>query len=1543
MRYSKLFLILFLTLMAIIGPSSGLVTQAQSSQQLLLITVTPGTDMNAVAQAYQGKVLGSVGPNTYLVQAGTATPSTVVSGVLSVEPDSAVNPPALKGGIINVPAGTAPAWYSTQPEFAKVGIGTGYVSTGKGVVVADINSAVDFSHPALTGHLTAGYDFILGTPIGVGLDQSGSSFLNQSGSSFLNQSGSSFLNQSGSSFLNQSGSSFLNQSGSSFLNQSGSSFLNQSGSAFLNQSGSGFLDQSGSAFLNGDSPYLDPPTVAYLNQSGSGFLDQTTEKSIDSTNPYHGHGTMVAGVLAAVAPGAMIMPIRAFNDQGLSDAYTISKAIYWAVNNGANVINMSFGTLTNSGTLQGAIQYAQQNGVVLVGSAGNDDSSEQMYPSNYSGVLSAAATNYLDLKAQFSNYGDQVELSAPGVAIVTPYPGGYYAVVSGTSFSSPIVAGEAALILSQAISQGIAQQIHVADTIMHYTTNVSNINPGTPIGGRVNVNLSVRSITPPPALKMANANGQVGSPYSAAMTATGGFPPYTFSISSLPPGLTLNTSTGVISGIPTAVVNNLAVTGTVVDVTGVSATATGTLSIAAMAPLKLSISGSLNGVTGSPFNASLVATGGFAPYMFSISALPAGLTLNASTGAITGTPTTVSTVPATATVTDSMGASVMATGTFSIVPPPLQLQFPAANGEAGAPFTDTLTASGGYPPYTFSMAYPPTGLKVNSSTGVISGTPGMVGSSQVQATVTDSSGHSANANGNINIAAQLKLQVPGMNGGVGIPFSNAPNSNGVYANTMTATGGFPPYTFSISALPAGLSLNSSTGAVSGTPTASSSIKVTATVVDANGYSATASANINISATLKLQFSGTDGSVGTPYSNTLTATGGIPPYTFSVNVLPSGLSLNASTGAITGIPTTAVSNLSVTGTVTDSTGASVSATASISIQATLKLQFQPANGVIGAPYTSSISVTGGIPPYTFSSSALPAGLTLNSSTGAITGTPTTAVNNLAVTAKVVDSTGASVTSSSNITIATPQQLQLQIPGANGQVGTPYSSSLTAKGGVPPYTFSISALPAGLTLNGSTGTITGTPTAAVNNMSVVAKVVDSLGASATATGTISIGSMVTLQLKLSNLNGQVGVPFVGSMLASGGTAPYTFSISALPAGLTLDASAGSISGVPTAVSSLSVTATVVDSTGTSATATGTFKIVPPQLILQFPTANGEAGFPFSETLIASGGVPPYKFSLPYPPGGLNVNSSTGVISGKPSTAGSLQVQATVTDSTGASANANGTLNIAAQLQLQVPGINGGVGIAFSNAPNSNGVYANTLTAAGGYPPYTFSISALPTGLSLNSSTGAISGTPTASASLKVVATVTDSFGASTTANANINIASTLSLQISGTNGAVGTPFSGSLAATGGIAPYKFSISALPSGLSLSASTGVITGIPTSESSTAVTATVIDSTGVSVTATGTIKIGSASQLKLQFPGGSAMTGQAGVPYSISLTATGGFAPYTFSATSLPAGLTLNTSTGVISGTPTTPVTSFSVTATVADSVGTKATATGSITINP
>src|SRR5262249_47392861 len=144
--------------------------------------------------------------------------------------------------------------------------------------------------------------------------------------------------------------------------------LNQSSASFLDQSSASFLDQSSASFL-------DQQTAAFLTQSSASFLDGTPlVGAIGASNPAYGHRTLCAGLIAAVAPRDMIMPLRAFDENGQADIFTISKAIRYAVKNGADVINMSFGISTNSKSVQESVALAIAANVVVTGSAGNMNS-----------------------------------------------------------------------------------------------------------------------------------------------------------------------------------------------------------------------------------------------------------------------------------------------------------------------------------------------------------------------------------------------------------------------------------------------------------------------------------------------------------------------------------------------------------------------------------------------------------------------------------------------------------------------------------------------------------------------------------------------------------------------------------------------------------------------------------------------------------------------------------------------------------------------------------------------------------------------------------------------------------------------------------------------------------------------------------------------------------------------------------------------------------------------------------------------------------------
>src|SRR5205823_1087245 len=153
--------------------------------------------------------------------------------------------------------------------------------------------------------------------------------------------------------------------------------------------------------------------------------------------------------------------LRVFDDQGNAEAFSIARAIRYAVQHGANVINMSFGMTSASSPVKQAIKFAIEHDVTVVASAGNNNNSTPQFPAAFKDVMAVAATDLKDKKTDFSNFGSTIFVDAPGINIISAYPGGYYAIASGTSFSAPFIAGEAALIRSasredadQAVAQG---------------------------------------------------------------------------------------------------------------------------------------------------------------------------------------------------------------------------------------------------------------------------------------------------------------------------------------------------------------------------------------------------------------------------------------------------------------------------------------------------------------------------------------------------------------------------------------------------------------------------------------------------------------------------------------------------------------------------------------------------------------------------------------------------------------------------------------------------------------------------------------------------------------------------------------------------------------------------------------------------------------------------------------------------------------------------------------------------------------------------------
>jgi len=216
----------------------------------------------------------------------------------------------------------------------------------------------------------------------------------------------------------------------------------------------------------------------FVQQSTAAVLDQSTAAVLDGS-PYvaFGHGTMTSGLVHLVAPKAKILPLKAFSADGTGKLSDIVAALYYAAQHNANVVNMSFDVSTPSPALTQAVAYANRAGLILVAAAGNENTSASVYPAALNSyVVGIASTTDWDSRSSFSNYGPtDVWIAAPGENIISTYPGGTFASSSGTSFSSPLVAGTADLLLQ---AKAGANQSKAAGALAHARRLTPDLNQG---------------------------------------------------------------------------------------------------------------------------------------------------------------------------------------------------------------------------------------------------------------------------------------------------------------------------------------------------------------------------------------------------------------------------------------------------------------------------------------------------------------------------------------------------------------------------------------------------------------------------------------------------------------------------------------------------------------------------------------------------------------------------------------------------------------------------------------------------------------------------------------------------------------------------------------------------------------------------------------------------------------------------------------------------------------------------------------------------------
>ncbi len=438
----------------------------------------------------------------------------------------------------------------------------------------------------------------------------------------------------------------------------------------------------------------------------------------------------------------------------------------------------------------------------------------------------------------------------------------------------------------------------------------------------------------------------------------------------------------------------------------------------------------------------------------------------------------------------------------------------------GIPYNTQLHATGGVPPYTWRWVQfsgvPP--FMSISSDGVLSGTPGSlipVGSVYtINVQVNDSANQSATRQFTFTVQPPSNLAIattPLPPGSVGVPYP---------ATTLAATGGTPPYQWSTlpGSLPAGLGIDANSGTIRGTPANAGNFSPAITVTDANGHSASSTFSLVISgARLTITTpSLPDGTVGVAYPpQTLTASGGTPPYSWSWSPAVPGLSpIN---GVISGTPTQA-GQYAFTLQVTDANNATDTRTFTITVKPagaallTITTDSPLPNATVGKLYQQAISATAGTQPYKWRfvlGSLLGFISAIDPDSGVVSGTPqaSDAGKTIVFDVQVTDATGQAATKRFTVVaigISTgPLKIATTSPLPDGSVGLRYWQPTTATGGSLPYQWSWTGnTPSGLNIDGASGTISGVPTT-TGTFTFTVQVTDSQGASDAKQFTLTAG--------------------------------------------------------------------------------------------------------------------------------------------------------------------------------------------------------------------------------------------------------------------------------------------------------------------------------------------------------------------------------------------------------------------------------------------------------
>jgi Protein of unknown function (DUF1565)/Putative Ig domain len=537
--------------------------------------------------------------------------------------------------------------------------------------------------------------------------------------------------------------------------------------------------------------------------------------------------------------------------------------------------------------------------------------------------------------------------------------------------------------------------------------------------------------------------------------------------------------------------------------------------------------------------------------------------------------------------------------------PPLRMSnAPLPNGKIGVPYRATLEASGGTPPYVWSIARGtlPAGLGLNAATGVISGTPTQVVSSDMLTVRVKDSDHPAETRF-VGLSLTVKPSATSTTPSavsVTTPALAAATVGAQYSQQLTATGGSGSYAWTLVTAVPGFSL-SSAGLLTGTPSSTTTLFFQVKATDSSNASNFGTATLQLTANAAIvpvtitTTALSAATVGSPYSQPLTATGGSGSYTWTLTTPVAGFSLSAA-GLLSGTPASPTPlNFAVK--VADSANSSNSASGTLKltvnaavIPVSITTTSLPA-ATANVAYSQQLAATGGSGSYTWTLTTPVTGFS-ESTSGLLSGTAASATT-LSFAVKVTDSSNSSNSATAtlkltvNATVVPVSITTTALPAATAS--SPYSQQLAASGGSGSYTWSLTTAVTGFSLS-SSGLLTGTSSSATT-LSFAVKATDSTNSSNSASTTLKLtvnAAVTPVSVTTTSLPAAtVSVAYSQQLAATGGSGSYTWTLTTPVTAFSLSAS-GLLTGTATGTTTLSFAVKATDSANSSNSGTATLSL-------------------------------------------------------------------------------------------------------------------------------------------------------------------------------------------------------------------------------------------------------------------------------------------------------------------------------------------------------------------